>query len=115
MGNPNKALSRNNQVHTVYANTANVKRKALEPVQEKVTNASNVVAARETRIKQMADAMAELQAELEGLKQAQATDEGKLKESQAELQKLEADAEAAEAAAEESKEKAEFFQSVYGA
>jgi hypothetical protein len=52
---------------------------------------------------------------LEGLKQAQATDEGKLKESQAEFQKLEADAEAAEAAAEESKEKAEFFQSVYGA
>ena len=97
------------------SNTANVKRKALEPVQEKVTNASNVVAARETRIKQMADAMAKLQAELEGLKQAQATDEGKLKESQAELQKLEADAEAAEAAAEESKEKAEFFQSVYGA
>jgi len=92
-----------------------VKRKAMEPVQSSVTSVANTVSAREAQIKQMAEAMAKLQAELAGLKQAQTADQGKLDESRSKLQELEAAAEAAEDAAQETKEKAEFFRSVYGA
>jgi len=94
---------------------ATVKRKAMEPVQASVTSVANKVSAREAQIKQMAEAMAKLQADLAGLKQAQTADQGKLEESRSKLQELEEAAEAAEDAVQETKEKAEFFRSVYGA
>ena len=94
---------------------ATVKREALKPVQASVTSVANTVSSREGQIKQMAEAMAKLQADLAGLNQAQTADQGKLDESRSQLQDLEAAAEAAEDAAQETKEKAEFFRSVYGA
>lgn len=97
------------------AAVAATKRKDVEPVQANVTGIENAVAAREAQIKQMADAMAKLNAELEGLNKAQTVDQGKLNESRSKLNELEAAAEQAEEAAQKTKEKAEFFRSVYGA
>ena len=97
------------------AAAAAAKRKDLEPVQANVTGIETAVAAREAQIKQMADAMAKLKAELEGLNKAQTTDQGKLDEGRSKLNELEAAAEQAEEAAQETKDKAEFFRSVYGA
>ena len=97
------------------AATAASKRKDLDPVQARVTGIKTAVAAREVQIKQMAEAMAKLKAELEGLNKAQTADQGKLKEGRSQLDELEAAAEQAEDAAQETKDKAEFFRSVYGA
>ena len=84
-------------------------------MQARVTGIKTAVAAREVQIKQMAEAMAKLKAELEGLNKAQTADQGKLKEGRSQLDELEAAAEQAEDAAQETKDKAEFFRSVYGA
>ena len=97
------------------AAAAIAKRKALEPIQASVTNATNTVSAREAQIKQMAEAMAKLQTELAALNKAQTVEQSKLDESRSKLEELETAAEAAEDAAQETKDKAEFFRSVYGA
>lgn len=97
------------------AAAAAAKRKALEPIQASVTNATNTVSAREAQIKQMAEAMAKLQAELAALNKAQTVEQSKLDETRSKLEELETAAEAAEDAAQETKDKAEFFRSVYGA
>ena len=99
------------------ATAANVaaKRKDVEPVQASVTGIQTAVAAREAKIKQMAEAMATLKTELEGLNKAQTADQGKLDEGRSKLNELEAAAEQAEEAAQETKDKADFFRSVYGA
>ena len=97
------------------AAAAIAKRKALEPIQASVTNATNTVSAREAQIKQMAEAMAKLQTELAALNKAQTVEQSKLDESRSKLEDLETAAEAAEDAAQETKDKAEFFRSVYGA
>jgi chromosome segregation ATPase len=94
---------------------AESKRKAVEPVQTVATKTAEAISAREAQMKQMAAAMAKLQADLGGLTKAQAADRGTLDANRAKLNELEAAAEAAEEAARASEEKAEFFKSVYGA
>ena len=97
------------------AATAAAKRKVLEPVQANVTGIESAITTRAAQIKQMADAMAKLKTEFEGLNQAQTADQRKLDESRSKLKELEADAEQAEDAAQKTKDKADFFRSVYGA
>ena len=90
-------------------------RKAVEPVQAEATKTAEAITAREAQMKQMAEAMAKLQAEIAGLNKAQAADQGTLEATRAKLRELEEAAEAAEEAAQETKQKVEFFKSVYGA